>query len=254
MEAVSSHIARQGEYFAAHARAGVTYAVTSISFLRGEDPLVIGDVKKSELVDLYSHNMVNNFSGREIYDAIMVSAVSCPICGDIGVARTLDHYLPKANFPALSVCPYNLIPACRDCNMDKGNPVPKSAFEQHIHPYFDDDCFFNETWIRAVVEWTPDCTISFHVSPPASWGRLDKERANHHFNFFKIADAYSRKAAEELPVLIDCGRRLLQDSLSFRQHLLTVGTSPSLFANHWRKILYLSLAENKKFCIYGAGQ
>ena len=249
MRAIARDIERQGEFFAAHAKAGVTYAIPSLVHQRGEDPLVVGNVRKSELVNLYKRNMVGNDSGREIYEAILVSATNCPSCGDVGVTRTLDHYLPKANYPALSVCPYNLMPACRDCNTDKGNPVPKSAFEQLINPYFDEDCFFNERWVYAVVNWTSSCEISFHAYPPIHWGRLNRERAIHHFEFYKIADIYSRKAAEEVPVILDQRQTLSLDSESFKEHLFSVGNSSKLFPNHWRKALYLGLASDQRFCL-----
>ena len=47
----------------------------------------------------------------------------CPVCGarfaDVG-GRTLDHKLPRAQYPWLSLNFKNLWVICRDCNQEKG--------------------------------------------------------------------------------------------------------------------------------------
>jgi len=68
----------------------------------------------------------------------------CPYCdGPLTAGRAkLDHFLPKENFPFLSVTPDNLVPACTDCNsiQIKGRKVPLSqppanAAADWFHPY-----------------------------------------------------------------------------------------------------------------------
>ena len=79
------------------------------------------NVPYSEMKKVYDEKFAKAEAvGRTYYDAIMAQAERgiCPICG-VRLASTLDHYLPKAKVPTLSVTPSNLIPACRDCNMDK---------------------------------------------------------------------------------------------------------------------------------------
>ncbi|MGD1895644.1 MAG: HNH endonuclease [Phormidesmis sp.] len=55
---------------------------------------------------------------------------SCPICGrwfaDCG-GRTIDHKLPRAQYPWLSLDFRNLWVICRDCNQEKG--------ERHWYEY-----------------------------------------------------------------------------------------------------------------------
>lgn len=61
----------------------------------------------------------------------------CPMCGSMH-SGTLDHYLPKNNYPIFSVFSKNLIPAC-NCNSRRGELLcgPKAG-ERVLHPYFDD--------------------------------------------------------------------------------------------------------------------
>ncbi|WP_147465461.1 MULTISPECIES: HNH endonuclease [Pseudomonas syringae group] len=247
MQDIADEVIRRGGFYDAHARAGVMYAIPEHRPVSG--PLVIGKVTKSELISLYDAGMVERRPGRAIYNAIIVSASFCPSCGNTGNPKTLDHYLPKANYPWLSICPYNLLPACRDCNTEKGNPVPKSAFQQLIHPYYDDDCFFDEIWVCAKIIWTSCFELRFYANPPEYWWPLDKERAIHHFSFYDISDKYSLLAAEELSIIIDLRKGVFRNvsPIEFQAYLNGVGCSVELFPNHWKGVMYRALARDVDF-------
>ncbi|WP_156339472.1 HNH endonuclease [Pseudomonas nunensis] len=250
MREIADEVIRRGGFYDGHAKAGVIYAIQE--YRPESDSSVIGKVTKSELVALYDSGMVERQAGRAIYNAIMVSAPLCPSCGNIGASKTLDHYLPKANYPWLSICPYNLVPACRDCNTEKRNPVPQSAFEQLIHPYYDDDCFFDEIWISANVIWTTCFELRFYASPPEHWWPLDRARAVYHFDFYTISDKYSLLAAEELSIIIDLRKGVFRNMspIEFKEFLNGVGYSNELFPNHWRGVMYRALAQNVSFLNY----
>ncbi|MFY7865525.1 HNH endonuclease [Roseateles sp.] len=62
---------------------------------------------------------------------------SCPMCGRDALG-TLDHYLPKADYPEFAFFSRNLVPACDRCNRARGNNV-KGHMDgvRALHPYFD---------------------------------------------------------------------------------------------------------------------
>lgn len=62
----------------------------------------------------------------------------CPMCGGFH-PTTLDHYLPKTNYPAWAIYSKNLIPAC-NCNIVRGEVVKSdmNPLGRILHPYFDD--------------------------------------------------------------------------------------------------------------------
>jgi hypothetical protein len=220
---------------------------------RGEDPIVVADVKKSELLKLYGYHMVDRQPGRGLYDVILVAAnEQCPFCGGIGRPKSLDHFLPKANYPQYAVLPQNLVPCCRDCNTEKSNALATVEDEQSIHPYFDDDKFFSEQWVFAKVELTQPCSLVYFSAPPNEWRDTDKNRALNHFRDFNIGARYSVQAADELSALIDLRRGYLS-SISpeeFSVYLSSVSNSTSYFSNHWKRVMYQTLAQNRDF--YGA--
>lgn len=61
----------------------------------------------------------------------------CLMCGGYG-AGTLDHYLPKEEYPEYSIFSKNLVPAC-SCNSRRKEVVKgKDSRQRIIHPYYDD--------------------------------------------------------------------------------------------------------------------
>lgn len=61
----------------------------------------------------------------------------CPMCGS-NHAGTLDHLMPKENFPEWAVFSWNLVPAC-ECNTKRGQTLigNRTNNERILHPYFD---------------------------------------------------------------------------------------------------------------------
>ena len=231
--------------------AGSTWELPYLRLAKGEDPFVIGDIRKSELVHLYEYYMVKREPGRALYDSILVAAGDhCPTCGGIGQPRTLDHYLPKANYPKLAIVPQNLIPACRDCNTDKGNPLIDHPHQQLLHPYLDKRQFFEERWISVSVSHTTPCTIIYFACPPDDWSDEDKARVANHFSLFGIAERYSIQAGSELGFLMD-----MQSSYfgrlppeAFSAFLRSGANAAGLLINGWKKVLYEALADDPWFC------
>lgn len=244
-------IDERGKEYIKHGNAGTLSSLTPLFCKKHEDPIVIGNIQKSELVKLYDYYMVQKQPARGIYDSILVAANDkCPFCGGIGRPKSLDHYLPKANYPHFSVLPQNLVPACRDCNTGKSNSLATDVKEQILHPYFDDDVYFSVQWIFARVQQTEPCSLEFYVSPPDAWQDIPKSRVRQHFLDFDLAKRYSIQTAEELSTIIDQRRGFMRDFEpdTFREYLGSVVASKALFANHWKRVMYQALANDDWFC------
>lgn len=160
--------------------------------------LVTNGVSKAEQVKVYDDRMAKkDKAGRLIYDRIKNSAPhqKCPLCAH-RVVSTLDHILPKAHYPLLSVTPVNLVPCCRDCNTDKLDRPPTGKADQFFHPYYDD---FNEgIWLAARFIYDTEVTPEFFVVKPDNWNQLKFERARNHFNKLDLDELYSLNAKTEL--------------------------------------------------------
>ena len=77
--------------------------------------------------------------GKELHEfrtkLVSLAEGRCPICGaSFGYSQvSLDHVLPKSEYPSLAILPLNLVPICLYCNMRKNSKIGERIF----HPYFE---------------------------------------------------------------------------------------------------------------------
>lgn len=238
------------------AAASAFEAAVSATMLHTMEPQdgVPGVVTKKELSDVYTLRMAKQDApGRAIYDKLLAAPAygRCPLCGQ-GKISTLDHHLPKDQFPLLAVVPVNLVPACGDCNKVKTNAIPNTEGEQTLHPYFDD--VEEDTWLYAeVVEGSP-AALRFFVTAPACWDEIKSERVRYHFKVFKLAALYASYAAEELQNIRDYLTGLFGQGEAevVKTHLLGVARSyEALHRNSWQTAMYKALAVSDWYCAGG---
>ena len=222
-------------------------------FLGNNDSIVTGDVNKAELKGLYTSHMVpEKKPARSYYDQLKMSAPLsiCPFCG-FGTVETLDHYLPKALFPCLSILPNNLVPSCTDCNKKKNTAIATTKQTQCLHPYFDQYHFISEQWLFAEVIETSPATIEFFVTAPTHWTNDDKERVKTHFIDFKLGARFKIQSATELSGLkaeLEYDYKISQ-AQGVKQALQRKSDIYfSLHANWWKTAMYQALANSEWYC------
>lgn len=209
----------------------------------------VGAVTRPELEALYSTQMsATNGAARVIYSALRNAAPNgkCPLCG-IGTVTVLDHHLPKARYPNLSVCPFNLVPACDFCNNAKRARFPTCAEEQTLHPYYDD--YTQQQWIFAHLDVFGPPVLVFHVNAPEHWPQVARLRAKQHFDVVKLGVSYTSNANDDL--------------IPLRDHLTTIATTKGAAGvqaylaeeqaryaarpNCWQHVMFQTLAANPWF-------
>lgn len=213
----------------------------------------VGAVTGTELQSLYSGQMsANRGAARPIYDALRNAPpnAKCPLCG-IGTVTVLDHHLPKSQYPDLSVCPRNLVPACDFCNNAKRARYPVSAETQTIHPYFDD--FTQEQWIFARLDTAGLPVLVFQVVPPPHWPPVRRSRAQRHFDVVKLGQAYTANANDDLGPLRGHLARIAetQGDQGVRAYLLEERMRYAVRINSWQHATYQALAADAWFVAGG---
>lgn len=219
--------------------------------------VVNGNVTKDELKKVYSDQMVKSKTGRVYYDTLIKAAKGdlCPLCAQRDVT-TLDHYLPKAKYPRLSVVPVNLVPACKDCNTGKLTSYPRTPEEETIHPYYDD--IESDQWLEARINRTTPLSITFYVTHVPGWPSLLFERTKNHFISYKLDMLYATQAGRELTA-----RKLLYTT-TYHSGAGNAGIKKLLHdesvsrgqinINSWQSALYRCLANDDWFCDGGFAQ
>lgn len=212
--------------------------------------IAISNVLTSDVLKkLYTDRLLKkDNAARKYYDAILLLAIKgkCPLCNQ-RIVDTLDHYLPKSEYPLLSISPVNLIPACSACNRGKLISFPSCSEEETLHPYFDN--IDKDTWLKCEIIETKPILIKYSVSPPDTWEGLLKKRVINHFNSFGINKLYVTHGLEEIEnsryhfekLFRNGGARVL------KEHLLDVYTSRSkVDKNSWQSALYWALYQDNR--------
>lgn len=200
------------------------------------------DVSSTEMTKVYDEKFARaDAVGRKYYDMIMaqVERGICPICG-VRLASTLDHYLPKAKVPTLSVTPSNLVPACRDCNMDKHTDMALAPDATPVHLYYDR--LPEEPWLH--VRMGDNLEITYYISCPDSWEASLKGRVEGHLDIYKLHKLYSAHAATEIGDKKRMWKRLVDMGLEkevFNDICEMRSSAEANDLNSWKSALYRGL-------------
>ena len=97
---------------------------------------------------------------------------TCPICDTLLIETdSIEHFLPKSKYPALSIHPFNLFPSCEKCNHKKGDkdPLLNMKYPYILHPYNhpledDSEIHFISNDKKDLVVLHPDCQTAQEFS------------------------------------------------------------------------------------------
>lgn len=204
-----------------------------------------GSALKKDLMDLYTSKFVpEGRPGRNTYMSIRKSAKKgrCPLCSQLDVS-TLDHYLPKAKYPAFSIYPNNLVPSCTWCNEHKlANDEALT-----LHPYYDN--IEDIHWLKCVLMDGEAVSVRFDVWESVKPSSLRQRMANHLLHV-GVAELYTTSA---LTHLSDIRKRLCDlgssgGSAAVLAHLQEeLASRRNNRLNSWGTALYFALCSENWF-------
>lgn len=204
---------------------------------------------KGKFHNLYRQCPQESVHGAELKRLRENKPQFCPACGEAGQPNTLDHYLPKEDYPEFSITPVNLFPMCDTCQGFKGTlTVDNDGRRYFIHPYFDD--FAEQQLVD--VEFQPPFTapsMSLRVRPGLDPGasaltsrHLEKLQIERRFLHF-MRDEYRR-----LLRLVKSTRDSAGDVRANLQMFATFAAMRSV--NTWDHVWYASVLENEALTAY----
>jgi hypothetical protein len=209
-----------------------------------------GGATKDDMAKLYERKFVpKGEGGRKYYDAIKLLPPNnrCPYCAQREVS-TLDHYLPKAKYPTYAVTPYNLVPSCANCNIDKRDDNFDCREEETIHPYYDD--FTSEKWIVANIIEEEPIAFEFMVQCPEDWEDTKKVRARKHFEKFELNRLYKPYASEEFRACFNRIKRLYKrggKELAIEDLKEHIEDKEVIRLNTWQVAMYQAIIDSEWF-------
>ena len=158
----------------------------------------VPDEDADKILKVYRDKFAKQGSiGRKYYEAIKLNANGhCPICGS-GKLKNLDHFLPKSLYPLLCITPSNLIPTCRDCNMDKSDYFNTNYYLLPLNPYFDK---MDDIWLTCSIQYKTDNTydIIYRNGYDQSFNKYLWQKYETHIQVFDLNTTFSSRACEEM--------------------------------------------------------
>lgn len=180
------------------------------------------------------------------------SAAICPYCA-VSASGTLDHYLPKDDYPIYAVFSRNLVPSCGSCNTNKRKLVLDGAtgVRAFFNPYYDPIPAVRFVDVSATLH-NKTLALSFRVVRPTGFSAQDFAQVQSHFRTLKLAKLYRLTALATLGDRVETFRRWNQEggrakvAAEFAKESLDL--SRTLGQSHWQVVLYDKLSTMDDFC------
>lgn len=182
----------QSEYsvYQAHFKANNLYRVKANK---------VATASKSDLIPLYQYQ---SKTIREVRDKIRRNQVqtittTCQNC-TINSANTLDHILPKGQFPAFVVNPLNLFPCCSECNSIKKD----SSSSEFLNLYLDP--LPNEQYLFVNVQKDRDGELNFNYTIRNNQNKIPANLFSvieSHYHSLKLPERFRLSSVEQISEL-----------------------------------------------------
>ncbi|MDW4406633.1 hypothetical protein QI107_10890 [Staphylococcus saprophyticus] len=204
-------------------------------------------VNSKEKARLYYDKIINYKKSEKVSSPIKFNdeVKICPICYTSEVDN-LDHYLPKAKYPILSLNPINLIPICSKCNRNKIDYMPKSKYDNLIHLYFDN--LENLNWLSMKITNIYPLSFTYYVDKLAFEDPILYKRTMRTFEVFGIGKTYEILATTEINDqiynIIDFAK--CSNKNEFQEYLLSFIKSYTN-KNIWKFAMYTELSKSDEF-------
>jgi hypothetical protein len=167
-------------------------------------------------------------------------------------ANTIDHFLPKGEYPQFAVHPKNLIPSCSNCNSKKSTNWRTGETSLFINAYLDnipDDQFL----FCNVIPTKTSFKVNFFIQNVSNINATTFALIESHFSRLKICkrlNKYSNTAITEIVndyLPYRCGR--LNDFITHVNKSM-VHNINSFGINSWKNVLKSSLISSTVFQNY----
>ena len=252
--AAAKHQPRRGRMQAARPRVLAAYQVYEDSVPE------VGELDQAALTEPQKEAMRHAFTVETAAMTTLrgnllkrISVARCPFC-TISESSTLDHYLPKEQYPEFSVFPKNLVPSCAVCNTRKRDRILDEGtnVRMFLHPCYDVIPDMEFLTVRARME-ADALILSYRLMRPTGMALRTFMHLKSHFNELDLADRYRRMGLEHLGGQYPALRRAYGSSENAErvaERLIegAVDLEEVSGPNYWLAKLYRALAGNDDFC------
>lgn len=206
-------------------------------------------VRKASFLNLYLSPKEGSCQGKVLERLKDHKLSICPACGEMGSPNTLDHYLPKGQYPHFCITPANLFPMCDACQGKKLEKTGSAAEPRFfLHPYFD--VFIAEQVLAVTIE-PPFSSPTFQMKVSNHLAPAEKALVASHVRELEIEQRFAHYFKNE-NIRTQRLARLLRDSdLPVKDTLRAFeGRCRTPALNSWEHIYWAAVVANPELLDY----
>lgn len=206
--------------------------------------------EKSLLIDYYS-GAPSELSRLLVMRRSDPSLHECPYCGYPFIPDTLDHFIPKDEWPEYAFLADNLVPQCRGCAPTKGKHYfcETRNSVKFIHPFYSD--LISKLAFQVEMTFTkPVPKFSVKFKSIGYLSTVEKQRLELHVEQLKIRKRLVNYCRQNFNHWLDLVRKTGANvSIAFSQRLIEQG-GPDSPSENWSHAFYLAVLKNKEAMEY----
>ncbi|MED0998362.1 HNH endonuclease [Bacillus mobilis] len=218
---------------------------------------IIDSEDKKAMESCYNRSSQGYLEGKVVQKILSIQTAQyknkCPYCG-IDKPRTIDHYLPKSNFPEFSIYPPNLIPCCGHCNTRKNDRWLDGQKRMFLNLYYDElpkDEQFIFSSLSFVEELSnPIPLITFELRNSGNINSDLFDIIKNHYRYLGLLKEFSLIVEAEISNIFDkiihntnLPRETHKDNLQMEYAMLV----RKYGINHWKAAFIMALIQSDEF-------
>lgn len=211
----------------------------------------VTDEQKDALLDMYSFQM-KPFQELLAYlttDENNRVSKLCPNCTITNV-QSLDHCIPKTEFPEFSDNPKNLMQCCMTCNGKKSKIWRTDTHRIFLNLFIDDIPNSQFLFVKGkIIDEVP--VFSFSLKQPKDMDDLLYKKIEGHYLGLDLLNRFADNSSDIVDELAFSIKSLLEDEISAdRIKVIILSTARKLQnklgTNYWKALLYIECVSNSE--------
>lgn len=205
---------------------------------------------KTRFLTLYNSPQANSVQKPVLEKLRERTLQMCPACGEDGTPNTLDHYLPKNEYPDYAITAVNLFPMCDTCQGKKLEQVLSEDGERlFLHPYFDE--FLDQQVLTLNIDGPYSAPLSIELKPSEGLSPELQSLVARHIKGLGINKRYYHFFREQYTHLLGSAADIREAELDMQQQLtLFRNKARRKSVNSWGHIFYDSVLANEQLILH----
>ncbi len=210
--------------------------------------------QKDDLIKLYSYRNSKIQQLKKIitttdYNRIINTCQNCTI----DEARTMDHLLPKEDFPEFSIHPQNLFPSCTVCNGHKSTNYVKNGQALFLNLYLDHLPQNQYLFVDVKIDLRKKkITTNFKLHNDGNINGDFFNTIESHYLRLHLLSRFSHNCNDTISELKNTVRASMEEGVPLTTIINIIKRKSTkdkvhLGVNHWKIVLTEKLIEDPKF-------